>query len=94
MPEPLQSMNGEPALIPHEFMNLRVLLRNYIQNLTTRANADSNDRSILGVTDFFVNEFSDFINEMVRLLDIVFLCVLFCYSLVTDPVNFVPPQNQ
>ncbi|KAJ8737553.1 hypothetical protein PYW08_000148 [Mythimna loreyi] len=64
IPEPLQSMNGEPVLIPHEFMQLRVLLRNYIQNLTTRASADSSDNSILAVTDFFVNEFSDFINEM------------------------------
>ncbi|KAF9417589.1 hypothetical protein HW555_005296 [Spodoptera exigua] len=64
LPEPLQSMNGEPVLVPHEFMQLRVLLRNYIHNLTTRANSQGSDTSVLAVTDFFVSEFRDFINGM------------------------------
>ncbi|XP_021195516.3 large proline-rich protein BAG6 [Helicoverpa armigera] len=62
--EPLQSLNCEPVLIPHEFMQLRLLLRNYIQNLTVRASAENNDSSVQSVTDFFVNAFRDFIEEM------------------------------
>lgn len=65
-------MNGEPVLVPHEFMQLRVLLRNYIHNLTTRANSQGSDTSVLAVTDFFVSEFRDFINEMVSIYCYIF----------------------
>ncbi|XP_075991367.1 uncharacterized protein LOC142986676 isoform X6 [Anticarsia gemmatalis] len=62
--EPLQQVPGEPQLVPHEFSTIRVLLRNYIQNLLTRSGAEDGENAFLAASDFLVNEHADFIHNI------------------------------
>lgn len=70
--DPMQPQPGDPVVIPLEFEHLRILLRNYIQNLLTRSGADDGESAFSDVADFFVSEFRDFIDRMVGSLIFIY----------------------
>ncbi|XP_049884625.1 large proline-rich protein BAG6 isoform X2 [Pectinophora gossypiella] len=62
--EQLPSATGEPPLMPNEFQHLRLLLRNYIDDLLARSGNTDGDNAFQAVADFFIEQHADFINNM------------------------------
>ncbi|XP_013189382.2 large proline-rich protein BAG6 isoform X2 [Amyelois transitella] len=55
---------GEPPLAPTEFPPLRMMLRDYMQNLMARARPGDGDNSFEVLADYLTDEHADFLNNM------------------------------
>ncbi|KAL0852009.1 hypothetical protein ABMA28_000276 [Loxostege sticticalis] len=64
MNELLHASNGMPALVPHEFQSLRMLVRNYVNELITASGTSESDHAFQGVADYLVDQYAGFINSM------------------------------
>lgn len=67
--DPLQAQAAgtpETTLVPHEFRPLRLLLRQFSEEMLVRTGGNETDgRTFVNVPEYFIAQHSGFINEMV-----------------------------
>ncbi|XP_026328636.1 large proline-rich protein BAG6 isoform X2 [Hyposmocoma kahamanoa] len=72
--EPMQGQavgSPEPPLVPNEFTSLRLLLRNYAEEMLARCGGNETDsRTFVNVADYFIDQHADFISAMSSLTPI------------------------
>ncbi|RVE53534.1 hypothetical protein evm_001904 [Chilo suppressalis] len=64
MSDLLHASGSEPALLPHEFQELKLLLRSYVQHLIIRSGNNESDNAFQSVADYLIEQNEEFIENM------------------------------